>query len=503
MTSFFRNPKVPASSLSLRALLAGVMTSVLLAGCATVGPDYAAPALNPPIQWSGETGSRMSSDPLDPAALNQWWTTLRDPVLTRLIDRAVAGNLSLRDAEARIHQARAQRGVSATDRFPTLNASGTATRSRISETGFYEGTAYEGATETLYEGGFDASWEIDLFGRTRRQIEAAQAGLEASEENYRDVLITLLAEIALNYVEIRTQQGRLTVAEANRDSQSRTVELVRANVDAGETARLDLEQALTNLESTRSTIPSLEIGLIQAKNRLAVLLGLPPGAVDDELAERGSIPLAPPQVAIGVPADVLRRRPDIRRAERELAAATAKIGVATADLYPTLTLVGSVGLESLSAGDFLSSASRVFGVGPLLQWNLFDAGRIRNNIEIVGAQQEQALIAYEAAVLDALQDVENSIVAYGKEMVRRQSLVDGEQSARRALAIAEDQYKAGETDFLSVLDAQRSLLALQDQLAASNGQVTTNVISLFKALGGGWTPQAPAATDTNTGKNHE
>ncbi len=312
-----------------------------------------------------------------------------------------------------------------------------------------------------------------------------------------------MAEIALNYVEIRTQQGRLTVAEANRDSQSRTVELVRANVDAGETARLDLEQALTNLESTRSTIPSLEIGLIQAKNRLAVLLGLPPGAVDDELAERGSIPLAPPQVAIGVPADVLRRRPDIRRAERELAAATAKIGVATADLYPTLTLVGSVGLESLSAGDFLSSASRVFGVGPLLQWNLFDAGRIRNNIEIVGAQQEQALIAYEAAVLDALQDVENSIVAYGKEMVRRQSLVDGEQSARRALAIAEDQYKAGETDFLSVLDAQRSLLALQDQLAASNGQVTTNVISLFKALGGGWTPQAPAATDTNTGKNHE
>ena len=503
MKLFFRNRRGVAGLLILRSLLVSVMTSVLGAGCTTVGPDYVAPEPNPPIQWSGETGSRISSGPLDPAALNQWWTTLQDPVLTRLIDRAVAGNLDLRDAEARIREARARRGVSAADRFPTLNASGTATRSRLSETGFYEGTSYEGATTTLYDGGFDASWEIDLFGRIQRQVEAAQAGLEASEENYRDVLITLLAEVAVNYLEVRTLQARLSVAEANRDTQAKTVELVRTSVDAGETARLDLEQALTNLETTRSTIPSLEIGLAQARNRLAVLLGQPPGAVDNELAERRSIPLAPPQVAVGVPADVLRRRPDLRRAERTLAAATADIGVATADLYPTLTLFGSIGLESLDAGDFLSSASRVFGVGPSLQWNLFDAGRIRNNIDIVSAQQEQALIAYEATVLKALQDVENSIVAYGKEMVRRQALVDGEQSARRALAIAEDQYKAGETDFLSVLDAQRSLLNLQDQLAASNGQVTTNVISLFKALGGGWTPLAPAATDTTTGKNHE
>jgi len=226
-------------------------------------------------------------------------------------------------------------------------------------------------------------------------------------------------------------------------------------------------------------------------NRLAIALGLAPGALDAELAEPRAIPLAPPQVALGVPAEVLRRRPDVRRAERELAVATAALGVATADLYPTLTLVGSVGLESLDAGRFLASASGVFGIGPSLQWNVFDAGRIRSNIEVVSAQQEQALIAYEAAVLSALQDVENSIVAYGKEMVRRQALVDGEQFARQALAIAEDQYRAGETSFLSVLDSQRQLLDLQDQLAASNGQVTTNVISLFKALGGGWTPLAP------------
>jgi NodT family efflux transporter outer membrane factor (OMF) lipoprotein len=479
------------------------MASVLAVGCTTVGPDYTAPELNPPIKWNGENSGQITSDPLDPAALNQWWTTLQDPLLTRLINNAVSGNLNLRDAESRIRESRARRGVRASSRFPTLNASGNITRSRISETSFYDGTSYAGSTNTLYAGSFDASWEVDLFGRIQRQVEAAQAGLEASEENYRDVLVTLLAEVALNYLEVRTQQARLEVARENLESQTKTVDLVRTNVEAGETSRLDLEQALTNLETTRSTIPSLESSLAQAKNRLAILLGQPPGSLEKELVEYRSIPLAPPQVAVGVPADVLRRRPDIRQAERTLAAATAKIGVATADLYPSLTLFGSIGIESLDSGNFLSSASRTFGINPSLQWNLFDAGRIRNNHDIVSAQQEQALIAYEAVVLNALRDVEDSIVAYGKEMVRRQALVDGEQSARRALAIAQDQYKAGETDFLSVLEAQRSLLSLQDQLAASNGQVTTNVIRLFKALGGGWSPLAPETTPSTTGKNHE
>ena len=491
MALFFQNRRDITGLPSLTGLLVSIVTCTLIAGCTTVGPDYAPPKMNPPIQWNGKSGERMSSSPLDPTALNQWWTTLQDPVLTSLIDRAAKGNLSLRDAKVRIRTARAQRGISVADRFPTLNVSGTSNRTRFSENSFYGGTAFGGATETLYEGGFDARWEVDLFGRVQRQVEASQASLEATEENYRDVLITLMAEVALNYLEVRTQQARLSIAEANRDTQAKTVELIRNSVEAGETARLDLEQARANLETTRSTIPSLEISLAQTKNRLAVLLGQAPGAVDAELAERRAIPLAPSQVAIGVPADVLRRRPDLRRAERELAAATAQIGVATADLYPKLTLFGSVGLESLDSGNFLSSASRVFGIGPSLQWNVFDAGRIRNNIEIASAQQKQALIAYEATVLGALQDVEDSIVAYGKEMIRRQALVNGEQSARQALAIAEDQYKAGEINFLSVLDAQRSLLNLQDQLAVSNGQVTTNVIRLFKALGGGWTPLAP------------
>ncbi len=480
----------PMNRLRRLGLLLGVTTSVLLVGCTTVGKDYVAPEPQAPVQWNTPTGASLSTGTLDPAMLSHWWTTLQDPVLTGLIERAAAGNLNLRDAQARIRQARAQRGISESARFPTLGTSASATRARVSENSYYAGTGYAGETLTIYEAGFDAAWEADLFGRVQRQVEAAQAGLEASAENYRDVLVTMLAEVGLNYLEVRTLQARLTVAEANRDAQVKTVSLVRASVDAGEVPRLDLEQAQTQLDVTRSTIPNLEISLAQARNRLAVLLGQPPGTVDAELAERRSIPLAPPQVAIGVPADVLRRRPDVRRAERLLAAASAKTGVAEADLYPRLTLAGSVGLESIGAGDFLTASSRVFGIVPSLQWNLFDAGRIRNNIGSVGAQQEQALIAYEAAVLGALQEVENSITAYGQEMLRRQLLVDGEQSARRALVIAEDQYRAGETDFLKVLDAQRSLLNLQDQLAASNGKVSTNVIRLFKALGGGWTPMA-------------
>lgn len=469
-------------------------SSLFITGCATVGPDYIPPKQKPPIQWSGSNSEKISNNPLAPSALNQWWETLEDPHLTQLINRAIEGNLSLRDAKARVRKARAQRGISDADRFPTLNASAAATRSRLSENSFYSGTDYSGSTNTLYEGGFDASWEIDVFGRVQRQIEVSQANLDASEENYRDVLITLMSEVALNYVEVRTLQARLSVAESNLASQAKIVELIRSSVEIGETAPLDLEQARANLETTRANIPSLEINLIKAKNRLSVLLGKPPGSLNKELAARKAIPAAPSKIAVGVPAEVLRRRPDLRRAEREFAAATASIGVATSALYPKLSLFGSLGLESLDSGNFLSSSSKVFGILPSLQWNIFDGGRIRSNIEIANAVQEQALIAYEATLLTALQDVEDSITAYGKEMVRRQALIDGERAAKRVLEIADDQYKAGETGFFIVLDAQRSLLSLQDQLAASNGLVTTNVISLFKALGGGWEPLEPKNT---------
>lgn len=461
----------------------------LITGCMMVGPDYVPIEPKVPEQFSSELPSELTAGPLDKTTLSQWWRTLNDPELTHLIDRAITGSLDLREAAVRILEARAQRGISEAGRFPTIDASGSVSRQR-----FRFGTNQENviaATNTFYGGGFDATWELDLFGRLQRQVEASTAELEASEEAYRDVLVTLLAEVALNYVEIRSFQSRLAVAEANRDAQAKTLELVQANFMGGEVSRLDVEQARSNLETTRSKIPTLETQLAQALHRLAVLLGQHPGSLDNELHKFKGIPLASPSVAIGVPANVLRRRPDIRRAERMLAAQTARVGVATAELYPKLTLVGSIGLESFSASDFFVPLSRVFKIGPSVQWNIFDAGRIRRNIEVQSAKQEQALIVYEAAVLNALREVEDMLVAYGKEMIRRESLVEAEQATKQTVEIAQDQYHAGESDFLTVLDAQRSLLDIQDQLAESDGQVTTNVISLYKALGGGWENLAP------------
>ncbi len=473
-------------------LLLTLFISLLAEGCLKVGPDYVPPELTTPDAFSSELSGGLSGDPMDQATLSQWWTTLNDPELTSFIDRAVVGSLNLRQAAARILEARAQRGISEADRFPTLDASGSVSRRR-----FRFGTNQDNvlaATTSLYEGGFDATWELDLFGRLQRQVEASTAEFVASEEDYRDVLVTLLAEVALNYVEVRSFQTRVAVAEANRDAQAKTLELVQANFEGGEVSRLDVEQARSNLESTRSKIPAFETALAQAKHRLAVLLGQPPGSLNEELRKRKPVPLAPPRVAVGVPANVMRRRPDVRRAERELAAQTAKVGVVKADLYPKFILIGSIGLESFGVSDFFVPTSRVFNIGPSVQWNIFDAGRIRRNIEVQNARQEQALIAYEGAVLNALQDVEDTLVAYGKEMIRRQSLVEAEHATRRTVEIAQDQYRGGESTFLTVLDAQRSLLTLQDQLAESNGQVTTNVISLYKALGGGWANLAPESS---------
>ena len=263
---------------------------------------------------------------------------------------------------------------------------------------------------------------------------------------------------------------------------------MKDRLEAGLTTALTLEQAKYNLESTKSEIPSLKTGIEQAKNNLAVLLGQFPGTLSAELEKFDPIPVTPVEVAVGVPADLMRRRPDIRSAERELAAQTARIGVATADLYPKLTLFGSVGLESLSAGSLFTGPAAVFQIGPQITWNVFDAGRIRQNIKVEDAIQEQALIQYEASILTAVKDVEDALIAYADEQVRRRSLVNSTQAAERAAGMARDLYTAGLSDFISVLEAERSLFSFQDQLAVSEGVVTSNLIRLYKALGGGWDP---------------
>jgi len=315
----------------------------------------------------------------------------------------------------------------------------------------------------------------------------------------RDVLVSLLAEVALNYTEVRTVQARIDVTEKNLAIQGQAHQMAQSRCTAGLSGGIAVEQAKYNLENTRSQIPALRISLEEAKNRIAVLLGENPGSVHEALMEHRPVPACPPEIALGVPADVLRRRPDIRRAERKLAAQTARIGVATADLYPKLSLTGSIGFESLDLDRLFLPGSRSYGFGPRVTWPVFKAGSIRSNIEVQSALQEQLLNQYESAVLNALSEVENQLTAYVEEQNRKLSLSEARQAAILAVDLAQNQYKAGLTDFTGVLDAQRSLLSFEDNLIQCEGSITSSLVRLYKALGGGWTSLAPV--DINPGSN--
>jgi len=457
-----------------------IILTLALIGCAAVGPDYARVEPQTPDEWHAELQGGLTTGSPEAETLAHWWSTLNDAELDSLVARAVKGNLDLKNARARVREARALRGISKANLFPTLDAAASASKQRSSE------NSNTGTESKLYTADFDAGWELDVFGGVRRSVEAAQASFEATQEDLYNVLVSLLAEVALNYVEVRTFQARLAVTEANIKTQQETYDLNQSRYEAGIIDELPVQQSLRILESSRSQIPALKTGLEAAKNRLAVLLGEQPGKLHRELAVKRPIPELPATVVVGIPAETLRHRPDIRRAERNLAAQTARIGVATADLYPKFRLFGTIGLESLSSGDFFEWASRTWTIGPGVSWNIFHGGAIRQNIEVQTARQEQALIQYEAAVLRALEEVENILVAYAKEQLRRESLAKAATAAQRAALVAQDQYQAGLVDFNNVLDAQRSLLILQDELNQSDGAVITNLVRLYKALGGGW-----------------
>ena len=458
---------------------------LVLSACTTVGPDYVPPETESPEAWAGRLEGGLTEADLDPQVLSQWWKTLGDPTLDSLILRAIAANLDLRTADAQLRQARAQRGVTGGTRFPTIEAGASAVRSDSSD------NAGTGGTSELYSSSFDAGWEIDIFGGRRRAIEAADADLQVAQEARRDVLVSVLAEVSLNYVELRTFQAQLNVAEENLTNQTETLEIVRAQYDAGAVTELDLDRAVSNVENTRSEIPRLNQNISRAENRLALLIGEVPGAVTSELESLKPLLTPPVQVAVGVPAEALRRRPDVRRAERQLAAETARIGVATAELYPKFTLSGTIGLESLSLSNLTDSDSQTFGIGPSVRWNLFDGGRTRQKMQVQNAVQEQAMIQYEASILGALEDVENAITAFTQEQLRYRALNESAAAAERAADIAKTRYEAGATNFLTVLDAQRSLLSAQDRRSASEGEIVSNLIRLYKSLGGGWTPEQP------------
>lgn len=462
---------------------------LLFYGCATVGPDYTPPEMDLPGSWHAQLDDGLKSRPLNPDVLVHWWQQLDDPLLTGFIVRAVASNTDLQTAQARVREARARRGVSRAGYFPVLDASGNYVESRASES---TSPLFGGEKVELYNVGLDAGWEIDIFGGVRRAVEAADADLEASREDYYAVLVSLLAETALTYVDVRTAQARIEVAEANIKAQQETYELTRSRFQAGLTDELAVQGARYALSGTLAQIPVLKIRLATAMNSLAVLLGQMPGTLDRELAARTAIPVPPEELAVGVPAEALRSRPDVRRAERQLAAQTARIGVAKAELYPKFSLFGTIGYEALAEDNLFDSGNLFYSYGPQISWGIFRGGAVWQNIEVQNARQEQALQQYYTTVLGALKEAEDALIAYAGELERRDHLVIATRAATQAFHLARNQYQAGLVDFSVVLIAQQSMLSYEDQLAQSEGTVITNLIRLYKSLGGGWRLQEPA-----------
>ncbi len=472
-----------------------ILLPLLMTGC-VVGPDYRTPKLSVPDAWHSDVKNDSKATTLEPGRLDRWWQTLNDPLLSRLVAEAAANNLDLKLAGARLRESRARRGLSASDLYPSLGAGAGLNHSRSSE------QMGNGSVSDLYSAQFDASWEPDLFGGKRRALEAASATSEAAEENLRDVQVSLLAEVVLNYIEIRSSQEQINITRATIATLTETLQIADWRVQAGLVSQLDLEQARLNLEQTRAQLPTLLSTLELSRNNLALLLGRDPGTLS-ELQSAGPIPAAAARIAIGVPAETLRQRPDIRQAERQLAAATAQVGQAEAARYPTLSLSGTLGLQASSLGNLLQPGAYLYTLAANTVVTIFDGGRLRQKVEIQNALQQQALISYQSTVKSALRDVENDLVAYAGEQNRRTSLQDAVQAAKSAVDLAASQYAAGLIDFQSVLDSQRSLLSLRNQLIQSQAAVTSNLARLYKALGGGWSnsfTESNPASDNSSGE---
>jgi outer membrane protein, multidrug efflux system len=470
-----------------------------------VGPDYHSPRTRVSERWhelptdgviQPATQPASVPTPTAPSDLAQWWRSFADPQLDRLIERAATANLDLRIAEARVREARAQRGIVAGERYPTVNGSGAYARREPSENGAEArlfspitgliGLSKSGLGYELYQLGFDASWELDLFGRVRRGVEAADANTTAALEGRRDLLISLEAEVARNYVEMRGAQRRLAIARENVAAQAATLELARQRRSVGAVTELDVTRAAAQLSVSEAYVPLFVRQTRFSLHALSVLLNEDLDALSGELSTEGPAPVVSSEIPLGLPTDLLRRRPDIRQAERQLAGATAQIGVAIADLFPRLGISGTIGLEATKFPDLGDWNSHTFGFGPWFRWPIFEGGRIRSNIQVQDARQEQALAQYERVVLNAVREVEDALVACTTEKTRCRALAEAVESSRQAVDLAQLSYEEGATDLLAVLDAQRILYAAQDALAGADQTVVISLIALYKALGGGW-----------------
>ncbi len=462
------------------------LTIVFSSGCAPVGPNYQKPEIKTPDAWHEAISREMAKQ--SGATLQTWWKIFDDPILNDLIEQARQSNLNLKIALSGIAVSRARLGIVSGRELPNANAFGSASRLKHSDHGPLEQlTPPDGFSgQNMFALGVDALWEIDVFGRIRRQIEAAGAEYQASIEDYRDVMVTLFAEVALAYVEIRSCQRQIQCAEANAVTQRKMLELTRARYGSGISSKLDMAQALSNLSNTEAAIPPFRIRLNSIINRLAVLLDMNTETLHAKLGKPAPIPLAREGIGIGVPADLLRQRPDIRMAEKELAAQTALIGAATADLYPRFAISGFFGLETGSFSDMGGGSSLAWGIRSPVKWNFFSGGKTRSNIAFHKEIAQQDLLKYKDTVLKAMEEVKNAIVAHKQEKIRRNWLLAAVAATREAVDLVVVQYETGLTDFNNVLITQKSLFNQQDELVVSQANVVLNLIRLYKALGGGW-----------------
>jgi NodT family efflux transporter outer membrane factor (OMF) lipoprotein len=470
--------------------VAALAALVFVSGCVEVGPDFTEPSSSVTQRWMEEGDARVDATrDID----QRWWTVFGDDVLDRLIQTAYQQNLSLLSAGVRVLQARAQLAVAVGEFYPqTQQAFGSVDYNRQSARApFQTGGPSSLLSYWQAQFGLQAAWELDFWGRFRRAIQSADAALLGSIASYDDVLVSLTGDVATNYVQIRTLEARLQIARDNVEVQRQALNIAQIRFEGGTTTQRDVEQAKTVLASTEATIPQLATALQQTKNVLSVLLGIPPSPLNDMLAGSKGIPVAPTKVAVGIPAELLRRRPDVRAAELQAAAQSAQIGVAKADLYPAFSLTGNFGFlasdwSRYDLTDIFLAKSRAFTVGPSFQWNILNYGQITNNVRVQDAAFQALVANYQNTVLTAQQEVEDGLIAFLNSQLQTDFLELSAAAAKRSLDLATLQYQEGIADFTTVLVASQNLLQEQDSLAVSQGNIPTSLIRTYRALGGGW-----------------
>lgn len=463
-----------------KRLAAPALLAAALSACA-VGPDYVPPTTATGLNFANASQPEFSAQGVDVA----WWKLFEDPGLTELVEQTVSNNRSLQAARANLREARALYLDAGLNLAPTVTAHGNFTDQKRSAAAL-NNLSFAPRELRIYSAGFDAFWELDLFGRVRRNVEASGDETDAQEASLRDLNVSLIAEVARNYFELRGLQNQLAVAKKNTENQLQTLEITQVRLDNGRGTELDLARASAQLDATRATVPLLDGAIHQAMHRLSVLTGQLPDALTEKLSKPAPLPVMSQPIHIGAPAELLRRRPDIRIAERTLAAATARIGVATADLFPRVTFVGTVSLEASSFSVIGAARSDAYSLGPKISWAALDLGRVYARIKAADARAEANLAEYEQTVLNALEETENALVNYNRERNRRELLSAAAQASQRAHELAHLRFQEGVSDFLTVLDAELRLLQDQTQLAQSETATATALAALYKSLGGGW-----------------